>query len=181
MTDPFNQDMGELFKTVRVSCSVCKKMVTFCNMKRHMKTVHDGAGKKWACNVCGKISQTEVRLTRHQRVHRAENHETNDRDENVYNCPDCRYTTLNKNYLVDHRRLMHTIKSHGQFICVTGKCFQKPQTFPNQTKLEKHKTCHENPKCGQCGKVFGARRNLRRHENNVHANDHANLSTNSNT
>ena len=65
-------------------------------------------------------------------------------------------------------------------ICVTGKCFQKPQTFPNQTKLEKHKTCHENPKCGQCGKVFGARRNLRRHENNVHANNHANLSTNSN-
>ena len=49
-----------------------------------------------------------------------------------------------------------------------------------ETKLEKHKTCHENPKCGQCGKVFGARRNLRRHENNVHANNHANLSTNSN-
>ena len=68
----------------------------------------------------------------------------------------------------------------GNSSCVTGKCFEKPQTFPNKTKLEKQQTCHENPKCGQCGKVFGARRNLRRHENNVHANDHANLSTNSN-
>ena len=176
MTAPSTQDMGELLTTVRVPCLVCKKILTFSNMKRHVKTVHGGEGKKWACNVCGKIAQSESRLTKHQRIHMAE---TNDREENIFNCADCEYRTLCKDYLVDHRRLMHTTTSHGQFICVVGKCFEKPLTFPNKARLEKHKSCHENKKCSSCGKLFGSTRNLKRHQRNKHDKDQ-NQSTNLN-
>ena len=61
------------------------------------------------------------------------------------------------------------------------KCFSKPISFPNRAKLNKHKTCHENQKCNACGKTFGAKRNLRRHEKIKHNKDKGDISTNSNT
>ena len=50
---------------------------------------------------------------------------------------------------------------------------------PNLQRLEKHKTCHMNMKCGSCDKVFSAKRNLNRHKKNVHKDDQ-NDSNNSN-
>ena len=189
MTAPPLQEMGEFLTTVKVPCSVCKKVMSFRNVRRHMKTVHYADGKKWTCSACGKISQSEPRLKQHQRSHNPEV----DEDENIFKCPDCPYRTLCKNYLVDHKRLMHNQTGSGQYICVVGKCFEKPMLYPNQAKLDKHRTCHENKSCTTCGKVFGAKRNLRRHEKNKHEqnqgvmkkNKHEqnqmNISTNSNT
>ena len=137
------------------------------------KTVHNGSGKKWTCSACGKISQTEERLLQHQRLHNMDT----DEDVNSFKCPDCQYKTLSKNYLVDHKRLMHNQTGAGQYICVVGKCSKKPMSFPNQARLDKHRTCHENASCTTCGKMFGAKRNLRRHEKNKQIN----MSTNSNT
>ena len=65
--------------------------------------------------------------------------------------------------------------------CVVGKCSEKPMSYPNQARLDKHRTCHENASCTTCGKMFGAKRNLRRHEKNKHENKQINMSTNSNT
>ena len=76
---------------------------------------------------------------------------------------------------------MHNQTGSGQYICVVGKCFEKPMLYPNQAKLDKHRTCHENKSCTTCGKVFGAKRNLRRHEKNKHEQNQMNISTNSNT
>ena len=58
-------------------------------------------------------------------------------------------------------------------------CWQ--MLYPNQAKLDKHRTCHENKSCTTCGKVFGAKRNLRRHEKIKHEQNQMNISTNSNT
>ena len=85
-----------------------------------------------------------------------------------------------KDYLGDHRRLMHVQTSHGQYICIAGKCSTKPIGFPNQARLEKHKTCHSNAKCAKCGKMFGAKRNLTRHTKKKHEEDQGNTSVNSN-
>ena len=95
----------------------------------------------------------------------------------MFKCPDCPYRTLCKNYLVDHKRLMHNQTGSGQYICVVGKCFEKPMLYPNQAKLDKHRTCHENKSCTTCGKVFGAKRNLRRHEKIKHEQNQMNIST----
>ena len=54
-------------------------------------------------------------------------------------------------------------------------------SYPNQARLDKHRTCHENKSCTTCRKMFGAKRNLRRHEKNKHENKQINMSTNSNT
>ena len=76
---------------------------------------------------------------------------------------------------------MHNQTGSGQYICVVGKCFEKPMLYPNQAKLDKHRTCHKNKSCTTCGKVFGAKRNLRRHEKIKHEQNQMNISTNSNT
>ena len=64
-------------KTFRVPCEVCKKMLAFTSVSRHMKTVHaEKIGKIWGCVECGKILQDEKRLTQHQTIHnpQSENH-----------------------------------------------------------------------------------------------------------
>ena len=44
-----------------------------------------------------------------------------------------------------------------------------------------HKTCHENVKCDQCGKEFGATRNLKCHKKVKHETFQKDRSQNSNT
>ena len=57
-------------ETFRVPCLVCKKMLAFTSVSRHMKTVHsEKIGKIWGCVECGKILQDEKRLTQHQTIH----------------------------------------------------------------------------------------------------------------
>ena len=163
-------------ETFRVPCLVCKKMLAFTSVSRHMKTVHqEKIGKLWGCVECGKILQNEKRLTQHQTLH-------NPQSENpsLFYCQDCNYKTKSKDYLVDHRRLMHNQTGNGQYICIAGKCSTKPSSFPNQPRLDKHKTNHASEKCTECGKIFGAKRNLRRHEKKKHQKDQVDLSVNSN-
>ena len=163
-------------ETFRVPCLVCKKMLAFTSVSRHMKTVHqEKIGKIWGCVECGKILQNEKRLTQHQTLH-------NPQSENpsLFYCQDCNYKTKCKDYLVDHRRLMHNQTGNGQYICIAGKCSTKPSSFPNQPRLDKHKTNHASEKCKECGKIFGAKRNLRRHEKKKHQKDQVDLSVNSN-
>ena len=57
---------------------------------------------------------------------------------------------------------------------------EKPISFPNQPRLDRHKTCHASEKCEECGKIFGAKRNLRRHEKKKHEKEQVDLSVNSN-
>ena len=176
MTSLPAQDMASLTITVKVPCLVCKKVLSFTNVLRHMKTVHnEKIGRRWICKEDGKVFQSEQRLVQHDKKHRPEICETE-----IFQCPDCEYRTLCKDYLGDHRRLMHVQTSHGQYICIAGKCSTKPIGFPNQARLEKHKTCHSNAKCAKCGKMFGAKRNLTRHTKKKHEEDQGNTSVNSN-
>ena len=66
---------------------------------------------------------------------------------------------------------MHNQTGNGQYICISGKCSKKPISFPNQPRLDKHKTCHASEKCEECGKIFGAKRNLKRHKKKKHHSD----------
>ena len=160
---------------LKIRCSKCSKHLAVGSILRHMKTVHDQAiGKRWPCENCGKILQTEIRLNQHQALH---SEQVNENQQ--YYCDDCPYRTIVKAYLTDHVRLMHKKVGNGMFMCVTGSCSSKPRTYPNLQRLEKHKTCHMNMKCGSCDKVFSAKRNLNRHKKNVHKDDQ-NDSNNSN-
>ena len=45
---------------------------------------------------------------------------------------------------------------------------EKPISYPNLKRLEKHKTTHANVKCDNSDKIFSAKTNLKRHCKNVH-------------
>ena len=153
MTSPF-----------KVDCSVCHKKLAFGSIIRHMKTVHDEKiGKRWECRECGKVMQTEGRLIQHENLHYE-----NQTNERQFHCEECPYRTIVKAYLVDHERMMHKKDGNGMFMCIIGKCSEKPISYPNLKRLEKHKTTHANVKCDNCDKIFSAKRNLKRHCKNVH-------------
>ena len=153
-------------------------MLSFTNLKRHMKTVHnEDTGKRWICNSCGKASQSEKRLIRHETLHRSGDCD----DQKIYSCNDCDYRTIVERYLVDHKKTQHTSSGNGQFICVSGKCSKKPNIFKNQRQLDMHKTCHQNVKCDKCGKEFDAKRNLKRNKKVKHETFQKDRSQNSNT
>ena len=81
------------------------------------------------------------------------------------------YRTIVKEYLVNHIRLMHKTDETGMFMCTLGKCATKPKSFPNQERLQKHKTTHVDVSCDECDKRFSAKRNLRRHVKKKHEDD----------
>ena len=107
--------------------------VKFYRPKRHKKTVHnEDTGKRWICNTCGKASQIEKRLIRHETLHRSGDCD----DQKIYSCNDCDYHTIVERYPVDHKKTQHTSSGNGQFICVSGKCSKKPNIFKNQKQLD---------------------------------------------
>ena len=116
MTSPF-----------KVDCSVCHKKLAFGSIIRHMKTVHDEKlGKRWECRECGKVMQTEGRLIQHENLHYE-----NQTNERQFHCEECPYRTIMKASLVDHVRMMHKKDGNGMFMCVIGKCSDKPIPYPN--------------------------------------------------
>ena len=150
--------------TWKVDCKTCSKKLAFGSVIRHMKTVHEEKiGKVWSCKECGKICQTEKRLLIHENVHK-ENHISNQQ----FHCEECPYRTIVKEYLVNHVRLMHKTDKSRMFLCTLGKCANKPKSFPNHERLEKHKTTHVDVYCDDCDKRFSAKRNLRRHIKKKH-------------
>ena len=161
MTAP--SDMESMTKEVKVPCDLCDKLLSFTNLRRHKKTVHNTNGKKWTCQVCGQISQTETRLAQHQK----QKHQK-PKESEVFCCPNCEYRTICRRYLVDHTKLQHTQSGDGQFICSQGSCFTKPTIYPNLARLNKHRSCHQKQTCKTCGKNYATLRNLKRHEKLKH-------------
>ena len=138
-------------------CDICHKFMTKPSLQRHMKTIHGAWGKKWYCQDCGKCLQTKSRLKQHQFVHTL-----GAIPEEGFACTMCKYVTTSKEYLRDHKKRAH-IKTEGSWVCIMGKCTKKPKSFINHLLLEKHQQDHTNIACPECGKMFGAKRNMVRH------------------
>ena len=144
-------------KSQQIQCEVCQKSMTKPSLQRHMKTIHSARGKKWYCQDCGKCLQTKSRLTQHQFAHTL-----NVSPDKGFWCTMCKYVTTSKEYLRDHKKRAHT-KTEGSWVCKIGKCTEKPKSFINHLLLEKHQQDHTNVACPECGKMFGAKRNMMRH------------------
>ena len=143
-------------KSEQIQCEVCRRYMTKSSLQRHMKTFHGANGKKWDCKDCGKFLQSESRLRQHQLKHML-----NASTDQGFSCTMCKYATTCKEYLNDHNKRAHV--ETGSWVCKMGKCTEKPKSFINHLSLEKHQQDHANIGCPECGKVFGARRNMMRH------------------
>ena len=111
-----------------------------------------------------------------QTLHRLEN------EEQSFSCDDCKYKTNSKAYMKDHVRRMHIASARlGVWMCMAGGCKEKPKSFLNNHQQEKHQQDHANVKCPECGQLFSAVRNMKRHIKTKHkAVESNNISRNSN-
>ena len=149
-------------KSQQIQCEKCHNYMVKSSLLRHMKTFHGWKGKKWDCKDCGKFLQSESRLRQHQLKHML-----NDSPNEGFFCPMCKYVTTCKEYLNDHKRRAH-IETTGSWVCKMGKCTEKPKSYINHLLLIKHQQDHKNTACPECGKIFGAKRNMKRHiETNI--------------
>ena len=84
-----------------------------------------------------------------------------------YSCDHCKYKTDFKAYLDHHKKRIH-MSQPGLWMCMTGTCRGNPSSFINHHQLKKHSLIHEEVECPECKKSFGAKRNMKRHVENVH-------------
>ena len=103
-------------------------------------------------------------------------------EEQYFSCDDCKYKTNSKAYMKDHVRRMHKASARlGVWMCMAGGCKEKPKSFLNNHQQEKHQQDHANVKCPECGQLFSAVRNMKRHIKTKHkAVESNNISRNSN-
>ncbi|KAI5645613.1 zinc-finger associated domain (zf-AD) domain-containing protein [Phthorimaea operculella] len=165
----------------KVTCHVCKKVINRSYIKEHL-TMHDPDHEKYVCEICGKFFR--LRCAYH-------NHRLRHRSDFPYKCQLCpyrgRYAELLKNHMRTHSgdyRYMCTecparflfksnLNSHmlkhkePQFKCDTCE-----RAFHTKLMLQRHfEADHlgiKNHVCSVCGKAFGYRNAMMKHQRHVH-------------
>lgn len=165
----------------KVTCTICNKVMNKSYYKEHM-TMHDPDHKKYVCDVCGKSFR--LRCAYH-------NHSLRHGNEFPYKCQYCpykgRYSELLKTHMRTHTgdyRYMCTecparflfksnLNSHSlkhkepQFHCDACK-----RAFHTKLLLQRHYEADhlgiKNHVCNICGKAFGYRNAMMKHQRHVH-------------
>lgn len=165
----------------KVTCHICNKVINRSYYKEHV-TMHDPDHKKYVCDVCGKSFR--LRCAYH-------NHSLRHRSDFPYKCTFCpyrgRYAELLKTHMRTHTgdyRYMCTecparflfksnLNSHmlkhkePQYKCDTCK-----RAFHTTLALQRHfEADHlgiKNHVCNICGKAFGYRNAMMKHQRHVH-------------
>lgn len=165
----------------KVTCPICNKVINHSYYKEHI-TMHDPDHKKYVCDVCGKSFRLRCAYHNHSRRHGT---------DFSYKCSFCpykgRYAELLKTHLRTHTgdyRYMCTecparflfksnLNSHmlkhkePQFKCESCK-----RAFHTKLMLQRHfEADHlgiKNHVCNICGKAFGYRNAMMKHQRHVH-------------
>ncbi|CAH0401669.1 unnamed protein product [Chilo suppressalis] len=165
----------------KVTCHICSKVINRSYFKEHV-TIHDPDHKKYVCDVCGKSFR--LRCAYH-------NHSLRHSNDFPYKCTFCpyrgRYAELLKTHMRTHTgdyRYMCTecparflfksnLNSHmlkhkePQFKCDTCK-----RAFHSTLALQRHYEADhlgiKNHVCNVCGKAFGYRNAMMKHQRHVH-------------
>ena len=138
-------------------CEVCDYQATQkISLERHLR-VH--AGKRLACNDCGKSYSWETDLRRHrERFH----------SPATFPCPEpsCDYLGQSQRNLAVHRRSKHSPGPRPDLVCeVCGRQFNSSSYLEEHVK-SKHLGLREV--CPGCGEVFATKANLQRHLREKH-------------
>lgn len=171
----------KLKQATKVTCHICNKVVNRSYFKEHI-TMHDPDHLKYVCDVCGKSFR--LRCAYH-------NHSLRHREDFPFKCKFCpyrgRYAELLKTHMRTHTgdyRYMCTecparflfrsnLNSHmlkhkePQFKCNACK-----RAFHTEQMLRKHYEADhlgiKNHVCNICGKAFGYRNAMMKHQRHVH-------------
>lgn len=165
----------------KVTCHICNKIINRSYYKEHV-TMHDPDHKNYVCDICGRSFRLRCAYYNHSLRHRT---------DFPYKCQFCpyrgRYAELLKTHMRTHTgdyRYMCTecparflfksnLNSHmlkhkePKFKCDTCK-----RAFHTKLMLQRHfEADHlgiKNHVCGMCGKAFGYRNAMMKHQRHVH-------------
>ncbi|KAM3959822.1 uncharacterized protein ACR2FA_006105 [Aphomia sociella] len=167
--------------TPKVTCHICHKVINRSYYKEHI-TMHDPDHKKYVCDVCGKSFR--LRCAYH-------NHSLRHRNDFPYKCTVCpyrgRYAELLKTHMRTHTgdyRYMCT-ECPARFLFKSNlnshmlkhkepqfKCDACKRGFHTKLMLQRHfEADHlgiKNHVCNMCGKAFGYRNAMMKHQRHVH-------------
>ncbi|XP_063389352.1 zinc finger protein 674-like [Cydia fagiglandana] len=178
---PDNSNDPSKRKKTKVQCRICSKIITKAYYKEHF-ALHDATIVKYMCDVCGKSFRQRCAYKNHYFTHST---------DFPYKCTMCPYRGRNSGLLNTHMRT-HT----GDYRYMCSECPARFLTKSNLNKhMFKHKepmfkcdTCHrafhsklilerhyeaehlgiKNHICNLCGKAFGYRKAMMRHQLDVH-------------
>ncbi|CAB3227713.1 unnamed protein product [Arctia plantaginis] len=165
----------------KVTCNICNKVINRSYYKEHM-TMHDPDHKKYVCDVCGKSFRLRCAYHNHSLRHR------NDFPHKCQYCPyKARYLELLKTHMRTHTgdyRYMCT-ECPARFLFKSNlnshmlkhkepqfKCDACKRAFHTKLMLQRHfEADHlgiKNHVCNLCGKAFGYRNAMMKHQRHVH-------------
>ncbi|XP_013185160.2 zinc finger protein 93 [Amyelois transitella] len=166
---------------VKVTCHICSKVINQSYYKEHI-TMHDPNHKKYVCDICGKSFR--LRCAYH-------NHSLRHSEDFPYKCNMCPYKGRYKELLKTH---MKTHTGDYRYMCTECparflfksnlnshmlkhkepqfKCDSCKRAFRTKLLLERHfEADHLGIKshlCNICGKAFGYRNAMMKHQRHVH-------------
>ncbi|XP_053619530.1 zinc finger protein 626-like [Plodia interpunctella] len=168
-------------KPVKVTCHICSKVINRSYYKEHI-TMHDPNHKQYVCDVCGKSFR--LRCAYH-------NHSLRHSEDFPFKCNFCPYKGRYKELLKTH---MKTHTGDYRYMCTECparflfksnlnshmlkhkepqfKCDSCKRAFHTKLLLQRHfEADHlgiKNHVCNACGKAFGYRNAMMKHQRHVH-------------
>ncbi|XP_063369266.1 zinc finger protein 184-like [Cydia amplana] len=165
----------------KVTCRICGKTVNRSYYREHL-TMHDPNPHQWVCEVCGKSFR--LRCAYH-------NHSLRHRNDFPHKCPICPYRGRYKELLKTH---MRTHSGDYRYMCTECparflfksnlnthmlkhkepqfKCDSCKRAFHSKLFLQRHYEADHlgirNHVCNICGKAFGYRNAMMKHQRHVH-------------
>lgn len=173
--------LSDEHENFRRTCNICNKSFTYSSFRNHMK-LH-GREKPYMCDFCGKKFIMQGQFTRHLATHTdtlpfqctmcpyrgrfnecLKMHMRTHTGEKPYQCSECPARFVNKSNLTRHV-LIH--KEERDFKCDTcDRGFYTKREFDLHLKVDH--TGVKDHVCNICGKAFGYRRQLLKHQLKVH-------------
>ncbi|XP_023937319.2 zinc finger protein 652-A-like [Bicyclus anynana] len=180
-TQPIEKEKDKA-KDTKVQCTVCNKIVTSAYIKEHV-TMHDPNHHKYVCDVCGKSFRLRCSYHNHSLRHRTDfafkcqfcpykgrykellkNHMRTHTSDYRYMCTECPARFLFKSNLNRHVLIRHREPQH--------KCDSCKKIFHTKLMLRSHFDAQhlglKNHVCNICGKAFGYRNAMMKHQRHVH-------------
>ena len=131
-------------------CNICQKMYRKCNLKQHIKAVHEKI-RDYICENCGMEFSSKATLDLHSVVHTS---------IRAYKCDLCSKTYKQSCHLSTHKKTVHEgRKDHRCTHC--GKAFGRSEALKLHTR-----TVHEGIKkwkCNLCNNAYGQSHELKKH------------------
>lgn len=168
-------------KIPKVQCKICFKIITKAYYKEHY-ALHDQSVAKYVCDICGKSFRQRCSYRNHYFIHSS---------EFPYKCTICQYRGRHSGLLKTHMRAhigdyrymctecparfltksnlnKHTLKHKEPMF----KCDACQRAFHSKLILQRHYEADhlgiKNHICNVCGKAFGYRKAMMRHQIDVH-------------